>query len=64
MTKQLNKEELETLQKLNAEFHELKGKIGEQMAPLLEEFYSKYDLADARFIGQPIDYIIFKNLST
>ena len=41
----------------------LKGKIGEQMAPLLEEFYSKYDLADARFIGQPIDYIIFKNLT-
>ena len=41
----------------------LKGKIGEQMAPLLEEFYSKYDLADARFIGQPIDYIIFHNLT-
>ena len=29
MSKQLNKEELEALQKLNAEFHELKGKIGE-----------------------------------
>ena len=41
----------------------LKGKIGEQIAPLLEEFYLKYDLADARFIGQPVDYIIFKNLT-
>jgi predicted Holliday junction resolvase-like endonuclease len=41
----------------------LKGKIGEQMAPLLEEFHSKYELADARFIGHPIDYVIFKNLT-
>lgn len=41
----------------------LKGKIGEQLAPLLVEFHSKYDLADARFIGQPIDYLIFKNLT-
>jgi len=41
----------------------LKGKIGEQMAPLLEEFYSKYDLSDARFIGEPVDYIIFHNLT-
>lgn len=29
MSKNLTKEELETLQKLNAEFHDLKGKIGE-----------------------------------
>ncbi len=41
----------------------LKGRIGEQMAPLMTEFYSKYELSDARFIGEPIDYIIFKNLS-
>ena len=41
----------------------LKGKIGEQIAPLLEEFYSKYAPADARFIGHPVDYIIFKNLT-
>src|SRR3989475_11203476 len=41
----------------------LKGKIGEQMAPLFPEFRSLYNPADARFIGTPIDYIIFKNLS-
>lgn len=41
----------------------LKGKIGEQFAPLLEEFYKKYELSDARFIGEPIDYIIFENLT-
>jgi len=41
----------------------LKGKIGEQMAPLLEEFHSKYELSDARFLGEPVDYIIFRNLT-
>jgi len=41
----------------------LKGKIAEQMAPLFPEFRNHYDPADARFIGSPIDYIIFKNLS-
>ena len=35
----------------------LKGRIGEQMAPLLPMF--KYHPADARFIGSPIDYVIF-----
>jgi len=35
----------------------LKGRIGEQMAALLPVF--KYQPADARFIGNPIDYIIF-----
>jgi len=42
----------------------LKGKIGEQMAPLLPEFTEKYEPSDARFIGSPIDYLIFKNMST
>ena len=41
----------------------LKGKIGEQMAPLLPEFIANYEPADARFIGTPIDYVIFKNMS-
>ena len=39
----------------------LKGKIAEQMAPLLPSF--KYLPADARFIGSPVDYIIFDGLS-
>jgi len=41
----------------------LKGKIHEQMAPLFPEFYEKYEASDARFLGSPIDYVIFKNLS-
>jgi len=39
----------------------LKGKIAEQMAPLLPPF--GYLPADARFIGSPVDYIIFDGLS-
>jgi len=39
----------------------LKGKIGEQMAPLLPQF--KYEPADARFIGSPVDYVIFEGHS-
>jgi len=41
----------------------LKGKIAEQMAPLLPGFLAKYNPADARFIGSPIDYLIFRNMS-
>ena len=35
----------------------LKGRISEQMAPLLPEF--PYSHADARFIGNPIDFVVF-----
>ena len=35
----------------------LKGRISEQMAPLLPEF--PFFPADARFIGNPIDFVIF-----
>jgi predicted Holliday junction resolvase-like endonuclease/predicted RNA-binding Zn-ribbon protein involved in translation (DUF1610 family) len=41
----------------------VKGKVGEQMAPLFPEFAQRYAPADARFIGSPVDYIIFDNLS-
>ncbi len=40
----------------------LKGKIGEQLAPLLPEFLELFSASDARFMGSPIDYVIFKNL--
>ena len=33
------------------------------MSPLFPEFYSKYQPSDARFLGSPIDYIIFKHMS-
>jgi len=39
----------------------LKGKIAEQMAPVLPEF--AFHPADARFIGSPVDYIIFDGLT-
>jgi predicted Holliday junction resolvase-like endonuclease len=39
----------------------LGGKFVEQMAPYLPEF--KYDPTEARFIGSPIDLIVFPGLS-
>jgi predicted Holliday junction resolvase-like endonuclease len=41
----------------------LKGKIAEQIAPLLPGFLVKYNPADTRFIGSPIDYLIIRNMS-
>jgi len=35
----------------------LKGRISEQMAPLLPEF--PFSPADARFIGNPVDFVVF-----
>lgn len=35
----------------------LKGRISEQMAPLLPDF--PFSPADARFIGNPIDFVVF-----
>ena len=39
----------------------VKGLVTEQMAPLLGEFPG--DPSDARFLGSPIDYIVFDGLS-
>ena len=35
----------------------IKGRIGEQIVPFTKQF--KYNPSDARFIGSPIDYVIF-----
>lgn len=35
----------------------LTGKISEQMAPYSEDF--RFNASDARFLGSPIDYVIF-----
>jgi predicted Holliday junction resolvase-like endonuclease len=40
----------------------LGGKFTEQMAPFLPDF--RYDPTEARFIGNPIDFIIFPGLSS
>jgi len=39
----------------------LKGQIAEQMAPVLPGF--RYFPADARFLGDPIDYVVFNGRS-
>lgn len=40
----------------------LGGKFTEQMAPYLPEF--RYDPTEARFIGNPIDFIVFPGLAS
>jgi predicted Holliday junction resolvase-like endonuclease len=35
----------------------LHGQVSEQLAPLLDGF--DYDASDARFLGAPIDYVVF-----
>jgi len=40
----------------------LKGKIAEHMIPMYKDVF-KYDPSDARFLGAPIDYIIFDGYS-
>ena len=40
----------------------LGGRFTEQMAPYLPEF--RYDPTEARFIGGPIDFIVFPGLSS
>ena len=39
----------------------LKGQIGERFAPLVPGF--GYEPADARFLGSPVDYIVFDGLT-
>ena len=39
----------------------IKGLVAEQIVPFLEDF--RYKPADARFIGAPIDYVIFDGYS-
>jgi len=39
----------------------VRGRIAEQLAPLLPGF--EYQPADAKFLGDPIDYVVFDGLS-
>jgi predicted Holliday junction resolvase-like endonuclease len=41
----------------------IKGQVSEQIAPLLPNFPSDLNIADARFMGKPIDFIVFKGIS-
>jgi predicted Holliday junction resolvase-like endonuclease len=40
----------------------LGGKAGEQLAPLVPAFRDRFDPAEARFIGAPVDYVVFDGL--
>ncbi len=40
----------------------LGGKAGEQLVPLLPAFCERFDPGEARFLGAPIDYVIFDGL--
>lgn len=39
----------------------IRGKIAEQLAPILPGF--EYSPADAKFLGDPIDYVVFNGLN-
>jgi predicted Holliday junction resolvase-like endonuclease len=39
----------------------LGGLVSEQIAPLLPDF--PYDFGDCRFIGKPVDFIVFKGMN-
>tara|TARA_Y100000310_G_scaffold251715_1_gene258321 strand:+ start:38329 stop:38745 length:417 start_codon:yes stop_codon:yes gene_type:complete len=40
----------------------LTGQFSEQIAPILPEF--PYNLTEVRFMGKPIDFLVFKGLDT
>lgn len=40
----------------------LGGKAGEQLAPLVPDFCARYDASEARFLGAPIDYVVFDGI--
>ncbi|WP_187289112.1 Holliday junction resolvase-like protein [Psychrobacter sp. G] len=44
----------------NMQRNVLKGQIGEQSTPFITDFL--YNPSDCRFMGEPIDYVIFQNL--
>jgi predicted Holliday junction resolvase-like endonuclease len=39
------------------------GRAAEQLAPLVPEFAERFDAADARFLGAPVDYVVFDGLA-
>lgn len=41
----------------------IRGSIVEELAPLLPNGLAHYNLSDIKHFGQPLDYIVFKNMS-
>jgi predicted Holliday junction resolvase-like endonuclease len=40
------------------------GKAAEQLTPLVPGFCRRFDPGDARFLGAPIDYVVFDGISS
>ncbi len=40
------------------------GMTAEQLAPLLGEFGERFDPGDARFLGAPVDYVVFDGIAS
>lgn len=40
----------------------LSGRVGEHFAPLLPWFLARFNPRDARFIGTPVDFVVFNGL--
>ena len=39
------------------------GKAAEQLAPFAPDFAERFDPADARFLGAPVDFVVFDGLA-
>lgn len=42
----------------------LGGRASEQLVPLVPEFCERFDPSEARFLGAPIDYVVFDGLGS
>ena len=40
------------------------GKVHEHLAPLLPEFCAEFNPRDARFLGSPVDFVVFDGLDS
>ncbi len=40
-----------------------RGRAVEQLAPFAPEFAERFDPADARFLGAPVDFVVFDGLA-
>lgn len=40
----------------------VRGKVKEHLAPLLPEFAAEFEGRDARFLGSPVDFVVFDGL--
>jgi predicted Holliday junction resolvase-like endonuclease len=40
----------------------LAGRAGEQLVPLAPQFFDRFDPSEARFLGAPVDYVVFDGI--